>query len=265
MRRRAVRTSQRCLPVLLAPGRPRRLLTAESEDTCSRRCRTGMPSDWPQTVVRDRTSTAPGLVHLTDVARSATDHSVPGVVSRRHSKVAFYSTPSRPAGSVHDGCNWHADETLSRKRRRAGRELAIPDWQPIPINAYPRPKGATPVHASLVPAYEPCASPNRQHGPPLAFASCNPPAQTSDELTVGSRGLQRQADTLGICEHAEDAPGRPAESPGRGRRAARGDHHRRLQPGIADGLRRRAEGGDLVADHGQAQHAPPRWSRSRAR
>ena len=61
-----------------------------------------------------------------------------------------------------------------------------PDWQPIPINAYPRPKGATPVHASLVPAYHTVRSPNRQHGPPLAFASCTPPAQTSDELTVGS-------------------------------------------------------------------------------
>ena len=29
---------------------------------------------------------------------------------------------------------------------------------------------------SLVPAYQPCTSPNRTHGPPLAFRSCNPPS-----------------------------------------------------------------------------------------
>jgi hypothetical protein len=51
---------------------------------------------------------------------------------------------------------------------------------------YPRPSGATPFRASLVPAYNTCASPNRQHGPPLAFASCNPPVQSSGSLTVGT-------------------------------------------------------------------------------
>jgi hypothetical protein len=38
----------------------------------------------------------------------------------------------------------------------------------------------------LVPAYAACAAPNRSHGPPLAFASCNPPAQTSAQATVGT-------------------------------------------------------------------------------
>jgi len=51
---------------------------------------------------------------------------------------------------------------------------------------YPRPKGATPLYASLVPAYEPCAAPNRSHGPPLASPSCNPPSPASDFLTVGT-------------------------------------------------------------------------------
>ena len=60
------------------------------------------------------------------------------------------------------------------------------DWQPVPINAYPRPKGATPFLTYLVPAYDACASPNRVHGYPLAFASCNPPTQSSNALTVGS-------------------------------------------------------------------------------
>jgi hypothetical protein len=51
---------------------------------------------------------------------------------------------------------------------------------------HPRPKGATPIRMSLVPAYTACAAPNRTHGPPLAFASCTPPAQTSAQATLGT-------------------------------------------------------------------------------
>ena len=68
----------------------------------------------------------------------------------------------------------------------SGQFNGVPDWQPIPINSYPRPKGATPFLTYLVPAYNACASPNRVHGYPLAFASCNPPTQSSNALTVGS-------------------------------------------------------------------------------
>ena len=57
----------------------------------------------------------------------------------------------------------------------------------VPAQAtHPRPKGASPVRLSLVPDYEPCSVPNRMHGPPLAFSSCNPPAQTSAQATVGT-------------------------------------------------------------------------------
>jgi hypothetical protein len=49
-----------------------------------------------------------------------------------------------------------------------------------------RPKGATPLSASIVPAYKACGTPNRTHGAPLAFPSCNPPVQASSFLTVGS-------------------------------------------------------------------------------
>jgi hypothetical protein len=49
-----------------------------------------------------------------------------------------------------------------------------------------RPKGATPLRASLVPSFKACTVPNRTHGAPLAFPSCNPPVQTSNFLTVGS-------------------------------------------------------------------------------
>jgi hypothetical protein len=51
---------------------------------------------------------------------------------------------------------------------------------------HPRPKSASPLQMSLVPAYAPCVAPNRTHGPPLAFPSCNPPAQTSAHATVGT-------------------------------------------------------------------------------
>jgi hypothetical protein len=51
---------------------------------------------------------------------------------------------------------------------------------------HPRPKGATPLRVSLVPAFKQCTAANRTHGAPLAFPSCNPPVQTSNFLTVGT-------------------------------------------------------------------------------
>jgi hypothetical protein len=51
---------------------------------------------------------------------------------------------------------------------------------------HPRPKGATPLRVSTVPSFKACTTPNRTHGAPLAFPSCNPPVQTSNYLTVGS-------------------------------------------------------------------------------
>jgi hypothetical protein len=54
------------------------------------------------------------------------------------------------------------------------------------VATYPRPKGATPLRVSLVPAYKTCTNPNRTHGPPLAFPSCNPPDTTSTSVTIGT-------------------------------------------------------------------------------
>jgi hypothetical protein len=57
----------------------------------------------------------------------------------------------------------------------------------VPAHAtHIRPKSATSIRVSFVPSYSPCATPNRTHGPPLAFASCAPPAQTSGQATVGT-------------------------------------------------------------------------------
>jgi dipeptidyl aminopeptidase/acylaminoacyl peptidase len=64
-----------------------------------------------------------------------------------------------------------------------------PDWQPVidsPSAGFPRPKGATPIRVSLVPAYDPCGAPNQTHGPPLASGSCASPVRSSATATAGS-------------------------------------------------------------------------------
>jgi hypothetical protein len=55
-----------------------------------------------------------------------------------------------------------------------------------PTGGYPRPKGAAPLRVPLVPAFLACTSPNRTHGAPLAYGSCNPTRQASSQLTVGT-------------------------------------------------------------------------------
>ena len=55
----------------------------------------------------------------------------------------------------------------------------------LPIG-YARPKSASPEMLRFVPAFKPCTSPNGSHGAPLTASSCNPPALTSDYLTVGT-------------------------------------------------------------------------------
>ena len=54
------------------------------------------------------------------------------------------------------------------------------------LPGYARPKGASPVNVTLVPAFDECTSANASHGAPLAVPSCRPPVQSSDYLTVGT-------------------------------------------------------------------------------
>jgi DNA-binding beta-propeller fold protein YncE len=63
---------------------------------------------------------------------------------------------------------------------------AIAVWQPPVLTPYVRPKGATPLRASLDIAYKPCTGPNATHGAPLSHPSCTPPVQASGFLTVGT-------------------------------------------------------------------------------
>jgi hypothetical protein len=64
--------------------------------------------------------------------------------------------------------------------------VSAQSWQPIPINSYVRPRGASPLRLSLVPANKPCTSPDRTHGAPLALPSCGPPQPASSLLTTGA-------------------------------------------------------------------------------
>jgi hypothetical protein len=78
-----------------------------------------------------------------------------------------------------------------------------------------RPKAASPIVLSMVPAYNPCAAPNRQHGPPLAFPSCNPPVQSSNSITVGTPDANGAgANSTGSIRIAviQGAPGPPDDS-----------------------------------------------------
>ena len=56
----------------------------------------------------------------------------------------------------------------------------------VASGSHVRPKGASPLRASLVPSFKACGTPNRTHGAPLAFPSCNPPVQSSNFLTIGA-------------------------------------------------------------------------------
>ena len=109
--------------------------------------------------------------------------------------------------SVSDGVNFHSRESTSTTRRP---ELVMT----VANDGYPRPRGATPLRASLVPAYDACTSPNRTHAAPLAHPSCNPPSQASDHLTVGTADANgNPPNSIGTVRYGVRAgnPGTPAD------------------------------------------------------
>ena len=98
--------------------------------------------------------------------------------------------------TVSDGVNFHSREATTTTRRP---ELVLE----VLNDAYPRPRAAAPLASSLVPAYEPCSSANRTHGPPLAHPSCNPPVPVSDNVTVGTPDANgRGANSIGSVRYA---------------------------------------------------------------
>jgi hypothetical protein len=79
---------------------------------------------------------------------------------------------------------------------------------------YVRPAGATPVRASLVPAFAACAAgANRVHAPPLAHASCSPPAQVPGQLTVGTPEVNGVGPGFSGFVRLQAVPGDPQSGP----------------------------------------------------
>jgi Tol biopolymer transport system component len=107
-----------------------------------------------------------------------------------------YQEPGQGVGVMNaDGTN---GVTLTQRGEGA---QTNPDWQPLHITGYERPKSASPIRASLVPVFRQCFNTggfNRTHGPPLEYVSCSPPRLRSTTLTIGT----------------PDANGFPAESTG---------------------------------------------------
>jgi hypothetical protein len=85
-------------------------------------------------------------------------------------------------------------------------ELIVPD----PRTHYVRPKGATPLRVSLVPAYSGCATSNTTHGPPLAFPSCAPPSRESASITAGTPDANGQASNFTGFARFDARLGNPA-------------------------------------------------------
>ena len=105
------------------------------------------------------------------------------------------------------------------------------------VNAgHVRPKAASPLRVSLVPAFNACTTPNRTHGPPLAFPSCNPPVQSSTAVTVGeptANGAAANMEGFVKLKVQVGVPGLPEDSDIQHHR----EHRGRALPGGHDRLR----------------------------
>jgi Domain of unknown function (DUF5050) len=153
----------------------------------------------------------------TDVTRLTSD-----AASDRHpvwspdgTKIAFSSSDGRSVSAVApDGSGRSVLFNVSSAGGIDDRIASGPDWQPI-HRGYVRPKGATPTRVSLVPAYKQCTSPNRTHGAPLAFPSCNPPVTESSKVFIGiGDGTPPAAKSIGSVTVGTlvGAPGAPDDA-----------------------------------------------------
>jgi hypothetical protein len=102
-----------------------------------------------------------------------------GPASTSGSNIAFYS------GNSEDGTKVFFNTNEQLTSGDTDSQVDVYSASQV-VTGFPRPRGATPSRFALVPAYQGCAVPNRTHGPSLAYPSCNPPAQDSSVLTVGT-------------------------------------------------------------------------------
>jgi acyl-homoserine lactone acylase PvdQ len=136
----------------------------------------------------DALAVSPNTLYDEDPDTSGTQH-VAGCPAGKSHQWCWDSIRYRPVGAVSlPTMHWIDRPTFQQAVEVQGHR----------DRGYPRPQGAGPLRVPLVPAFSACSSPNRQHGPPLAYGSCNPPAERSDYLTVGT----------------PDANGNPANSVG---------------------------------------------------
>ncbi len=120
----------------------------------------------------------------------------------------------RLASAVSDGVEFHSRESATADRRP---ELVLT----VVNDSFARPTGASPMRLSLVPAYEACTNPNGTHGTPFADPSCEPPAQSSPHVTVGTPDANGVAVKMSASVRFRVIPGILAHSGGRGRRPSR--------------------------------------------
>ena len=97
-------------------------------------------------------------------------------------KIAFASRPT--SSSDYEIHVMNADGSGSTQLTSNSTDDLFPTWQPVQ-RPHVRPKSASPIRVSLVPAYKQCTAPNRTHGPALAFPSCSPPQREGPNLTLG--------------------------------------------------------------------------------
>jgi hypothetical protein len=105
-------------------------------------------------------------------------------------KIAFErSTHSNPT-SCYQACNagiykMNADGSGEVRLTPEGTNARTPDWQRA-IFGHARPRSATPVNVTLVPAAWECMAANMRHGGPLDVPSCSPATHPSDFVTIGT-------------------------------------------------------------------------------
>ena len=163
----------------------------------------------------------------------------------------------RLASVVTDGVNFHSREAATANLRP---ELVLT----VLNDAFARPKGASPVRVSLVPAYNGCSSPNRTHGLPLNQGSCNPPVQSSSELTSGTPDANGRAANANGTRPVRREPRHAEHAGGRGRRRGHAVTHRRAQAGRPDRLHGRPADPQRAADHRPRERGHGRSTRHRA-
>ena len=135
--------------------------------------------DGPPTCSTRWNRTAAILQALPTPTTRATPAAAPRTASRGSPPTVRGSSLTRNIWIPGAGSFYVMSQRLDGTNRRViarptdvNRGYSASDWQPIPVNSYPRPAGATPIRVSLVVGFEECTTPNKIHGPPLEHPSC---------------------------------------------------------------------------------------------